>query len=57
MLIFFLFISETDHESQLYQLQSLIEQLPVVNKDTLKRIVGHLKKLVTFSTVVFCIID
>ncbi len=37
---------ESDHESQMYQLQSLIEQLPPVNRETLRRVAGHLKKLV-----------
>lgn len=34
----------TDHEDQMYQLQSLIEQLPDVNRETLKKLTGHLLK-------------
>ena len=33
-----------DHESQMHQLQSLIEQLPDVNRLTLKRLTNHLLK-------------
>ena len=36
----------TDHETKLHQLQSLIEQLPPVNKETLKRMINHLLKYV-----------
>ena len=35
----------TDHESQLYQIQSLIDQLPAVNYTTLKRVIGHLSRI------------
>ena len=38
------FPESSDHEQQLYQLQSLIEQLPEVNRETLKRVIGHLTK-------------
>ncbi len=37
-------VQTTDHEQLLYQLQSLIEQLPEVNRETLKRLVCHLRK-------------
>ena len=35
----------TDHENQLYQIQSLIDQLPPVNHATLKRVIGHLNRI------------
>ncbi|XP_019855675.1 PREDICTED: arf-GAP with Rho-GAP domain, ANK repeat and PH domain-containing protein 1-like isoform X2 [Amphimedon queenslandica] len=34
------------HENQMYQLQSLIDQLPDVNRETLKRLIGHLLKVI-----------
>jgi len=37
---------ETDHEAQLYQLKQLIQQLPEVNRETLKRIILHLRRWV-----------
>ncbi len=37
---------ESDHEAQMYQIKSLIDQLPPVNKETLKRIIGHLRRWV-----------
>ena len=45
LLILYLLIAMTSgHENQMYQLQSLIDQLPDVNKETLKRLIGHLLK-------------
>jgi len=38
--------SQLDHETQLLQLQLLIDKLPPVNKDTLRRIIGHLRKVI-----------
>lgn len=34
----------TDHEEQMYQLQSLLDQLPEVNRETLKKLTAHLLK-------------
>uniref|UniRef100_A0A1X7TTF8 Uncharacterized protein n=2 Tax=Amphimedon queenslandica TaxID=400682 RepID=A0A1X7TTF8_AMPQE len=34
------------HENQMYQLQSLIDQLPDINRETLKRLIGHLLKVI-----------
>ena len=39
-------LAMSDHESKMHQLQSLIEQLPQVNKETLKKLISHLLKLV-----------
>ena len=33
-----------DEEEKKTQMQSLVEQLPAVNRETLKRLIGHLKK-------------
>ena len=40
-------LSEAEHEQQLIQLKSLVQQLPPVNRETLRRIIGHLNKWVT----------
>ena len=34
----------TDHEEQMYQLQSLLDQLPEINRETLKKLTAHLLK-------------
>ena len=33
-----------DEEEKRTQIQCLVEQLPAVNRETLKRLIGHLKK-------------
>ena len=44
---------ESDHEAQMYQIQALIDKLPEVNKETLKRVIGHLRKYV-YTTYYGC---
>ncbi|CAI8051664.1 Arf-GAP with Rho-GAP domain, ANK repeat and PH domain-containing protein 1 [Geodia barretti] len=43
---FVLVMKEAEHEQQLVQLKSLVEQLPPVNRETLKRIIGHLNRVI-----------
>jgi hypothetical protein len=39
----------TDHENQMYQLQTLLDQLPEVNRETLKKVIGHLLKVIQYE--------
>ena len=37
-------VVESAHEAQMYQIQTLLEKLPPVNRETLKRMIGHLRR-------------
>ena len=37
-------LAESEHEARMYQIKGLIDKLPDVNKETLKRIIGHLRR-------------
>ena len=47
------FAGVQDYEERLHQFQALTDNLPPVNYETLKRVIGHLRKLVSDQGVNF----